>query len=153
MKKRYLCRQDGAALIVALLMLLVLTLVGIMTLEASRHEVNITGNTRIYNSAFYAAESGLDEFRSNPPWNNPSNIIPYCESRTIGSGGNTYRYKSDRIGFRNDGGISYQVFMITTEGTAPNFPNAGRVNIESVVEVVAGGTGEAGAVDEIGKYN
>ena len=153
MKKRYLCHQEGAALVVALIMLLVLTMLGIMSLDASRHEVNIAGNTRIYNAAFYASESGLDEFRSNPPWNNPSDSIPFSASKTVGTGGNTYRYKSDRIGSRNDGGILYQVFKITTEGTAPNFPNAGRVTLEAVIEVAAGGAGAGGAVDEIGKYN
>jgi Tfp pilus assembly protein PilX len=153
MKRIVSYHENGAALIIALIMLLVLTVVGIMALDASRHEVNIVGNQRIYNSAFYAAESGFDEFRSNPPWNNPSDSIPFCGSRTIGSAGNAYRYKSDRIGSRNDGGIPYHVFKITTEGTAPNFPNAGRVNLEAVIEVAAGGTGEGGAVDEIGKYN
>ncbi len=145
--------EKGAALIVALVMLLILTMMGIMALDSSRHEVNIVGNQRIYNTAFYAAESGLDEFRTAPPVNNPVPSLPFSSSRNIGP--NTYRYKWDRIALRNVGGIPYQVYKVTAEGTAPNFPNAGRVSIETTVEVYAGGGGSGGGgpVDELGKYN
>jgi hypothetical protein len=150
MTKRIRKHQEGAALVVALIMLLVLTLIGIMALEASRQEVNIVGNQRIYNGAFYAAESGLEDFRKNLP----ADSTPFNGSTAIAGSGNTYRYKSDLIGKRYNGGIPYNVFMTTAEGTAPNFPNSGRVNIEAVIDVYAGGGGgPGGPVDEIGKYN
>jgi hypothetical protein len=148
--------QRGAALVVALIMLLILTMLGIMALDASRHEVNIVGNQRVYNSAFYVAESGLDEFKTAPPVSNPAPSIPFTSPKSIGGGGNTYRYMSDWIGSRNDGGVPYKVFKVTTEGTAPNFPNAGRASIEAVIEVDSSGGaggGGGGPVDEVGKYN
>lgn len=154
MEKIVLSDEKGAALIVALVMLLILTLLGIMALDTSRHEVNIVGNQRIYNAAFYAAEGGIDEFRTAPPINDPTPSFPFTSSKNIGTSGNSYRYKSDRIAVRNVGGIPYQVFKVTSEGTAPNFPNAGRVGIEAIVEVYAGGGGGGGGpVDELGKYN
>ncbi len=67
MRRIVLYRQKGAALIVALVLLLILTILGIMALDASLYEVNIVGNQRVYNAAFYAAESGFDEFRSSSP--------------------------------------------------------------------------------------
>jgi hypothetical protein len=155
MKKVVFYREHGAALVVALIMLLILTVLGIMALDASRHEVNIVGNQRIYNSAFYAAEGGLDEFKTAPPVSNPAPSIPFTSPKNIG-GGNTYRYMSDWIGIRNDTGVPYKVFKVTTEGTAPNFPNAGRVTIEAVIEVDSSGGaagGGRGPVDEGGKYN
>ena len=135
-----LYRQQGVALIVALVLLLVLTILGIMVLDASLHEVNIAGNMRVYNAAFYAAESGLDEFRSNPPLGDPNDQAPFSGSKSVGTSGNTYRYKWDRIGTREEGGIPYEIFKVTAEGTAPNFSNAGRVTIEAVIEVETGGT-------------
>ena len=40
--------------------------------------------------------------------------------------------------------------------TSPNFPNAGKVTIEAVIDIYAGGGaggGLGGPVDQIGKYN
>jgi hypothetical protein len=156
MNKTVAYRENGAALIVALIMLLILTIVGIMALDASHHEVNIVGNQRVYNSAFYVAESGLDEFKTAPPVNSMALSIPFTSAKSLGVGGNTYRYKSDWIGLRDVGGVVYRVFNVATEGTAPNFPNAGKVTIEAVIEVDSGGGaggGGGGPVDEAGKYN
>jgi hypothetical protein len=74
----------------------------------------------------------------------------------VGSGPNSYRYRSDRIGLKTENAVPYILFKVTTEGRCPNFPNAATVNIEAVVEVYAGGgsgSGVGGSVDEIGKYN
>lgn len=140
MRRIVLYRQKGAALIVALVLLLILTILGIMALDASLYEVNIVGNQRVYHAAFYAAESGFDEFRSHPPLGDPNDNVPFSSSKPVGTSGNTYRYKWDRIGTRDDGEIPYQIFKVTAEGTAPNFPNAGRVTIEAVIEIEAGDT-------------
>jgi len=140
MRRIVIYRQKGVALIVALVLLLILTLLGIMALDATLHEVNIVGNQRVYNAAFYAAESGFDEFRSNPPLDDPNDHVPFSSSKPVGTSGNTYRYRWDRIGTRYDGEIPYQIFKVTAEGTAPNFPNDGRVTIEAVVEIEGAGT-------------
>jgi len=154
--KRGYYRERGAALIAALVMLLILTMLGIMALDASRHEVNIVANQRIYNAAFYIAESGLDEFKAIPPVSSEALNNPFTGSKSIDNGGNTYRYMSDWIGTRNDGGITYKVFKVTSEGTAPNFPNVGKVTIESIIEVDSSGGsagGGRGPVGEAGQYN
>jgi Tfp pilus assembly protein PilX len=140
MRRIILCGQKGAALIVALVLLLILTILGIMALDASLYEVSIVGNQKVYNAAFYAAEGGFDEFRSNPPLGHPNDHVPFSSPKPVGTSGNTCRYKWDRIGTRDDGGISYEIFKVTAEGTAPNFPNTGRVTIEAVIEIEAGGT-------------
>ena len=140
MRRIVLYRQNGTALIVALVLLLILTILGIMALDASLYEVMIVGNQRVYNAAFYAAESGFDEFRSHPPLDDPNDNVPFSSLKPVGTSGNTYRYKWDRIGTRNDGETPYQIFKVTAEGTASNFPNAGRVSIEAVIEIEAGDT-------------
>ena len=132
--------QKGTVLIVALVLLLILTILGIMALDASLYEINIVGNQRAYHAAFYAAESGFDEFRSNPPLNDPDDHAPFSNSKPVGTSGNTYRYKWDRIGTRSDGETLWQIFKVTAEGTAPNLSNTGRVTIETVIEIEADST-------------
>lgn len=52
-------RQRGAALVVALLMLLVMTVLGIAAMQVTRMEERMAGNSRDVNLAFQGAEAGL----------------------------------------------------------------------------------------------
>jgi type IV pilus assembly protein PilX len=52
-------RQTGAALIVSLLLLLVLTVLGVIMMQTSRMQERMSGNTRDLNMAVQGAESGL----------------------------------------------------------------------------------------------
>jgi type IV pilus assembly protein PilX len=51
--------EKGAALIIALLMLLVLTLIGISAIGTTTFETKIAGNERIGTEAFYVSEGGV----------------------------------------------------------------------------------------------
>jgi type IV pilus assembly protein PilX len=51
--------QNGATLVVAMLMLLVLTVLGIASMQVSRLEERMAGNSRDVNLAFQGAEAGL----------------------------------------------------------------------------------------------
>ena len=52
-------RQNGATLVVAMLMLLVLTVLGLTTMSMTRFEERMAGNSRDVNLAFQGAEAGL----------------------------------------------------------------------------------------------
>jgi len=52
-------RQRGATLVVALLILLVMTVLGLATMQATRMEERMAGNSRDVNLAFQGAEAGL----------------------------------------------------------------------------------------------
>ncbi|MEO8019281.1 MAG: PilX N-terminal domain-containing pilus assembly protein [Pseudomonadota bacterium] len=52
-------RQRGAVLVVALLMLLVMTVLGVTAMQMSRMEERMAGNSRDINLAFQGAEAGL----------------------------------------------------------------------------------------------
>lgn len=54
-------RQRGAALVVALLMLLVMTVLGLASMQVTRMEEKMAGNARDVNLAFQGAEAGLRE--------------------------------------------------------------------------------------------
>ena len=52
--------QQGAALIVAIMILLLLTILGIYAVTTSTLETKIAGNERVLKDAFYAADGGID---------------------------------------------------------------------------------------------
>jgi hypothetical protein len=52
--------ERGSALIVALLMLVVLTLIGISASTTTTFELQISGNDKLYKMAFYQAEGGTE---------------------------------------------------------------------------------------------
>jgi hypothetical protein len=51
--------EKGLVLIIALLILLVLTLIGISAISTTTFETNISGNERVGTDAFYASEAGI----------------------------------------------------------------------------------------------
>lgn len=68
-------REDkGVALVIALLMLLVLTLIGISSIGTTTFESSISGNERVRADAFYAAEAGIQVAINQIPDN--TNPIP-----------------------------------------------------------------------------
>ncbi|MEQ1800787.1 MAG: PilX N-terminal domain-containing pilus assembly protein [Gammaproteobacteria bacterium] len=56
---RHMGREDGAAMVIALVMLLVLTLLATASARMTLMEERMTGNTQDRNIAFQAAEAGL----------------------------------------------------------------------------------------------
>lgn len=59
-------RQKGAALIVGLVLLLVLTVLGVSGMNMSALELQMTGNSQAQQLAFQAAETGIDVALSGP---------------------------------------------------------------------------------------
>jgi hypothetical protein len=51
--------QSGAALVIALVMMIVLTLIGLASVFTSNFEMRLSGNKRGSTNAFYAADSGI----------------------------------------------------------------------------------------------
>lgn len=130
--------QQGASFIIALLILLVLTLIGINAINTTVFETNIAGNERLYNNAFFVSDAGIDYF-----FGTCSAFISIPQtSGTI---------HSDAIGLNNAlGGSHFNItwrkisqetgppkkveFFVVSEGVVPNFPVAGRVIIEAIIE-------------------
>jgi len=70
--------QSGAALVIALIMMIVLTLIGIASMFTSTFEIKLSGNKRASTDAFYAAEGGVQATLANPANFTPSSytLIP-----------------------------------------------------------------------------
>lgn len=124
--------QKGVALVIALIMLLVLTLIGISAVSMTTYETNIAGNERIYNLAFYTADGGIENFRGRVS----AGEFIYSGSNTgsyqVTIGGNTCNITYERWK-RAEGGNEFVVFKVRSEGRAP-FPSTGRVIVESIIE-------------------
>jgi hypothetical protein len=130
--------QSGVSLVVALMILLVLTLIGISTLSTTTFETNIAGNERLYNRAFYTADAGVDYFGTTGgayilvP--NSSGVVD-STAAGLSLGGDSFLVNWTRRLIDYGPPMRYE-FEITSHGVSPNFPTAGRVDIEAVVEVV-----------------
>jgi len=71
MRKNILRDDKGIALVVALMMLLVLTLIGINAITSTTYEASISGNERVGTDAFYASEAGIQVGLNKLPDPNP----------------------------------------------------------------------------------
>ncbi len=87
MRNSSLENQNGVALVVALLMLLILTFIGLGSVSSTVFEAKISGNERSGSAAFYAASAGVQVGISRIP-----DITAY--SGTLGSDGG---YRSGRL--------------------------------------------------------
>jgi len=64
--KSTLKNQSGAALVIALIMMIVLTLIGLASTFTSTFEIRLSGNKRGSTDAFYAADGGVQATLANP---------------------------------------------------------------------------------------
>jgi hypothetical protein len=127
--------QKGIALVVALIMLLVLTFIGFAAVSLTTYESKISGNERVYNNAFYAGDGGIENFRGRASTGEFVYSVATSGSYQLAIGdcvsNITYRRWD-----RSEGGIDYADFFVRSEGVSPNFPVAGRVVIEAIIEAV-----------------
>ena len=69
--RNILRNERGVALIIALMMLLILTFIGISSISTTTFETNISGNERVGTVAFYASEAifqiGLNQLPKTEP--------------------------------------------------------------------------------------
>ncbi len=70
--------QSGSALVIALIMMIVLTLIGLASMFTSTFEIKLSGNKRASTDSFYAAEGGVQATLANPANFTPSSytLIP-----------------------------------------------------------------------------
>jgi len=134
--KDRLMEQKGIALVVALIMILVLTFVGLAALSFTSYEARIAGNERVYNNAFYAGEGGIENFRGRASTGEFVYSAPTNGNYQVAIGDSVSNVTYTRgAPFNGPGNIPTVDFLVRSEGVSPNFPTAGRVVIESIIEV------------------
>lgn len=80
-KKNVLKEESGAVLVIALVMMVVLTLIGIAASFTSIFELMISGHKRSSTNAFYAADSGVQVIVANIDNFNPTDTTKYVDQK------------------------------------------------------------------------
>lgn len=133
--KDRLMEQKGIALVVALVILLVLTFVGLAAISLTSYEARIAGNERVYNNAFYAGDGGIENFRGRASTGEFVYSAATSGSYQVAIGDCSSNVIYSRRPGPDFGGNPTVDFLVRSEGVSPNFPTAGRVVIESIIEV------------------
>jgi len=129
-KNGFLEDEKGTAIVIALIMMVVLTLIGIASMFSSTFEIKLSGNKRGATDAFYAADSGVNVIISSPgnfardkydptyhnydPFTDPQNVNVTNVQLNV-------NYNTDRKGPPRTGGYSainleYDHFLIQSIG-------------------------------------
>ena len=94
--------ERGAALVIALFIIAVLTVLGVLVLNTSIVEVKMATNQRISSQVFYAAEAGLEralkvliedfenDTTANSPWGNATYAVAGTVTETAVTGSTTF---------------------------------------------------------------
>ncbi len=123
--------DSGAALVIALVMMVLISLIGIAATSTSLFEVTLAGNRRGSASAFFAAESGIHSTLANirnfnvddryvdnnyDPFKDASNPNPAHARVTIHH--NPVQHGAPRgLGFSASGNFDFEHFVIESTGT------------------------------------
>lgn len=115
--------DNGSAILIALMILVLLTIIGMAATKNSNTELKITTNSQLYKMAFYAAESGWQEMAVYIAAHNPPNGTLTWPEKTIVPN-TTYQVTSESLNATYDDGWEATDFLkrpytITSDGHAP----------------------------------
>ncbi len=110
-------REQGAALVIALILLLVMTILGVSTMSTATMEVRMAANDQFFENAFQLADTGLDSdlaslnagIIATPAATNPGNCSAPTAPVTLANPGETFSnticYVGEGIAFNNSAGL------------------------------------------------
>jgi len=132
-------KQNGAALVVGLVMLLVMTLMGVTSMNATRTELKIAINMNNHSTAFQTAALVIERALVDP-------LIDWTDASSTPQTG------SYAAGYTSSDGLKSGSFTLTFSGcrSAAGSSLTGRGGSMIVHEIVATGTVENGAGDVLG---
>ena len=122
--------QSGVALVIALVMMIILTLIGLASVSTSIFEIILSGNERGATDAFYGADSGAQVVASNLASFDPSKYDAANQYKYSQDASNINPTKADIVilqdtmrsgaprgsGMGATGGIGFMYFLIESTG-------------------------------------
>ncbi|MBM4340303.1 MAG: hypothetical protein FJ110_12240 [Deltaproteobacteria bacterium] len=128
--------DKGVALVIALMILLVLTLIGINAITSTTFEVSISGNERLGTDAFYASEAGAQVGINQIPVTDPI-------SRTKLGEDSYYRGRIEARGpfFTEGYGSTWQFERFQVNATGESFRAMKEIEVQVRYGPFPGGTG------------
>jgi hypothetical protein len=135
----YLRSQKGAALLIALGILAMLSFIGIATVTTSSIDISISGSDKRATQALYLAEAGLERASYGHLWGGfyDESLSPMVDLFSwLESQQGVSVYSSERLG--SQGSYSVSVTSVTDPGTVEPFAECREVTLESVGRVAGG---------------
>jgi len=146
-------RQQGAALVIGLILLLILTLLAVTGMNTASSELIMAGNEQYRQNAFHAAEAGIEQaitvLATVPQTGTP---VVVSDVAVPGSSGDEYTTASTYMGDDlNLPGFSAGKFVgfhyqIESQGTSARNANSAQVQGAFVIQS-AGGAGSFGSIN------
>ncbi len=133
--------QRGAALVIGLILLMVLTLLAVSSMNTSSLELQMAGNTQFSQNAFQAAETGIETamrsgvYNTNVVNNVPATLVPSTttdryQTRTAFDA-NTGVTPVPSGGFSLGTGTGFQAYHFDIQSTGTSSRQASAVNNQS----------------------
>jgi type IV pilus assembly protein PilX len=117
-------RQKGAALVIGLMLLVVLTLLAVTGMNTASMELVMAGNEQYRQRAFQASETGIEQAVPKVPFIgqscSPVEIAKSPNSET----GTTYKVTSQYMGDHIESGVVRLHYELRSEGTSSRNANA-----------------------------
>jgi type IV pilus assembly protein PilX len=117
-------RQQGAALVVGLVLLIVLTILAVSGVFSATMEMRMAGNTQLQERAFQAAELAIEEALANPTITTTDPAEEQAPTNHPNSPGDQYSYTLRWVcttpvpGWSAGSALGYH-FQVDATGTAP----------------------------------
>lgn len=146
-------RQRGAALVVGLLLLVVLTLLAISGMNTASTELVMAGNEQYRQKAFQAASTGIEEaitVLANVPQTTTPTVVPVTAVPSADAGDQyttSSRYLGDDLnlpGFSSGKFVGFH-YQITSTGTSARNANSQQIQGAFVIQN-AGAAGSFGSL-------
>ena len=107
--------QSGAALVIALILIVTITLIALASSYTSIWEINISGNKRGATDAFYSADAGINILTSYPAYSfNPKYYPPPTPPTTTSTNSNPFNNLPNSLN------SLFQNFPISVKGSITN---------------------------------
>lgn len=138
-------RERGAALVIALVMLLILTILGITAMNTASLEGKMAGNTQEQNQAFQAAESGINSAINTPGFLNPvgtapTQTFPYVGGRSSASVQSAFTQytppSTSKIASETYSKINFQSAHFGISSTGTTITNARSVHQQGIEQII-----------------
>jgi len=133
--------QRGAALIIGLILLMVLTLLAVAGMNSASMEFIMAGNEQYRENAFQAAETGIEQSIATGTFN-PANLAPVNVAGTVAGGTDTWSANIvTQLGGAPQGALwgnswnSFSTFHFEIQSTGASVRNASASNVQGIAVI------------------
>ena len=140
MQSQYIKKQQGAALIIGLLVLTILTIIGLSAMETSQFELKMAGNTQDFYNSFQQADAGVFAIMSfsrvsglpddNKPFDGDDNSAPFTGLNNASDPPHPlWEVNHKRVDSNGDGDVEVDVVLAATGLPCPRAAVATSVDL------------------------